>query len=89
MKILHNKVIIHYCVAGFQLFLRNQLFLSAHIRTQSCRYVHAAVFLEVVLKERDEHSRRCNAGIVEGVGEVVSFLLVPYSYGKTSRLSVA
>ena len=48
--------------------LRNQNFLAAHVRLQALRDGDGAVLLEVVLKERDEHARGCNAGVVEGVG---------------------
>ena len=50
--------------------LRNQNFLAAHIRLEALRDGDGAVLLEVVLKERDEHARGCNAGVVEGVGQI-------------------
>ena len=43
---------------------------AAHIRLQHFGDGHAAVSLQMVLQEGDQHTRRCHAGVVQGVGQV-------------------
>ena len=50
------------------------LLLAAHIRSEGFGDVHAAVGIEVILKERYEHSRRGDDGVVERVGEVLAVM---------------
>ena len=53
----------------FSLFLFD-LGLAAHVRLEDLGDLHAAVGLEVVLQQGDEHAGRRHAGVVEGVGKV-------------------
>ena len=62
--------------------------LAAHVRSQCLRDPDGAVFVKVVLKESDEHSRRSNACIVKSMSKV-SALRSPDPDLKTSCLSVA
>ena len=55
--------------------LRHKDFLTAHVGAQHLGDDDAAVGLEVILKERDEHTRRGDAGVVERVGEVILAVL--------------
>ena len=55
--------------------LRHKDFLTAHVGTQHLGDDDAAVGLEVVLEERDEHTRGGNTGVVERVGEVILAVL--------------
>ena len=41
--------------------------LSAHIRSERFGDIDAAVGVEIVLEERDQHTGRCYTGIVEGM----------------------
>ena len=43
---------------------------AAHIRLQHFGDGHGAVGLQMVLQEGDQHTRRCHAGVVQGVGPV-------------------
>ena len=43
---------------------------AAHVGLQHLGDGHAAVGLEVVLQEGDQHTRRRDAGVVQGVGQV-------------------
>ena len=63
------------------------LLLAAHIRSEGFGDVHAAVGIEVILKERYEHSRRGDDGVVERVGEVLAVLAVDADF-KPARLRV-
>ena len=55
-----------------KLLLRDKNFRAAHVRSERFGNLNAAVSLEIVLKESDEHSRRSDYGVVEGVSEVAS-----------------
>ena len=48
----------------------SQFFLAAHVRTQDFGDADAAVFAQVVLQEGDQHARRRDHGVVQGVGKV-------------------
>ena len=61
----------------------------SHIRTERLGYPYAAILVEVVLKECDEHSRRCNNGIVKSMREVLVSVLCLDSDTKTSCLCIA
>ena len=50
-------------------------FRAAHVRAQHLGNDDAAVGLQVVLEERDEHTRRGDAGVVERVGEIILAVL--------------
>ena len=50
------------------LLLRYQHGLAAHVRLQNSRNGHGAVSLQVVLQESNQHARRGNAGVVQGMG---------------------
>ena len=45
---------------------------SAHIGLQGFRDGHAAVGAKIVLQEGNQHARRSDHGIIQGVGEVVA-----------------
>ena len=62
--------------------------LAAHVRSQCLRDPDGSVFVQVILKEGNEHSRRSDAGVVEGMSKVCAFGS-PDPYLKTSCLSVA
>ena len=70
-----------------KLLFRDDNFLAAHVRTQSFRDANAAVCLEVVLKECDEHTRRCNNGVVQRVGKVLAVFAV-YADAQAARLCI-
>ena len=42
----------------------------AHVRLQHFGNGHAAVGLQMILQEGDQHTRRCHAGVVQGVGQI-------------------
>ena len=53
------------------LFFRNfNNRLAAHVHSKRLGDPDAAVLIEIVLKERDEHSRRSNACVIESVGKI-------------------
>ena len=43
---------------------------AAHVGLQDLGDGNAAVGLQVVLQECDQHTRRCHAGVVQGVGQI-------------------
>ena len=43
---------------------------AAHVGLQHLGDGHGAVGLQVVLQECDQHTRRCHAGVVQGVGQI-------------------
>ena len=45
-------------------------FQAAHVRLQHFGNGHAAVGLQMVLQEGDQHTRRCHAGVVQGVCQI-------------------
>ena len=49
----------------------------AHVRLQHFGNGHAAVGLQMVLQEGDQHTRRCHAGVVQGVGQIGLAVLAP------------
>ena len=69
--------------------LRNQNFLAAHVRLEALRDGDASVLLEVVLKERNEHTRGCNAGVVERVGQIHLAVRTLDADAETAGLCVA
>ncbi len=71
------------------LLLRYQHFLAAHIRLEDLRDRHGAVFLQVVLEERDEHSGGRDAGIVERMRKIRLAVFTLDADAKPSRLRVA
>ena len=44
--------------------------LAAHIRPEDLRNTDAAVRVQVVLQESNEHPRRRNDSVIQGVGEI-------------------
>ena len=58
------------CQVSVLLIGRNHDLQAAHIRLQHFGNGHAAVGLQMVLQESDQHTRRCHAGVVQGVGQV-------------------
>ena len=71
----------------FILFNGNELFLAAHVRTESYGNVYAAVFVKVVLKECDEHSGRSNNCVVESVSKILAVFAVDSDF-ESACLSV-
>ena len=71
------------------LFNGNQLFLAAHIRTKGNGDINAAVGVEVIFKECDEHSRRSNDGIIERMGKIFFAVLAVDSDCESASLCVA
>ena len=69
--------------------LRNQHFLAAHIRLEALRDGDSAVLLEVVLKERNKHTRGCDAGVVERVGQIHLAVRALDADAETAGLCVA
>ena len=69
--------------------LRNQNFLAAHIRLEALRDGDGAVLLEVVFKEGDEHTRGCDAGVVECVGQIHLAVRALDANAETAGLCVA
>ena len=69
--------------------LRNQHFLAAHIRLEALRDGDGAVLLEVVFKEGDEHTRGCDAGVVERVGQIHLAVRALDADAETAGLCVA
>ena len=59
---------------GTLLFFRHQALCAAHIRLQGLGHQYAAVCLQVVLQEGDEHSGGRHHRVVQGVGQVVAVL---------------
>ena len=49
---------------------RNHDLKAAHVGLQDFRDGDGTVSLQVVLEEGDQHTRRCHAGVVQGVGQV-------------------
>ena len=62
--------------------------LAAHIHSEGLGDADAAVLVEIVLEECDEHSRGSHNGIVEGVGKVVAVFALDAD-AETSCLSIA
>ena len=62
--------------AGFECFVTSSsnLCFSAHVGLQGFRDSDAAVGAEVVLQKGNQHARRSNYRIIQGVGEVVAVL---------------
>ena len=69
--------------------LRNQHFLAAHIRLEALRDGDGAVLLKMVFKERDEHTRGCDAGVVERVGQIHLAVRTLDADAETAGLCVA
>lgn len=62
--------------------------LTAHIHSERLGDAHGAVFIEIVLKESYEHSRRSNDGVIKSMCKIVAvFALNPYA--ESSCLGVA
>ena len=57
---------------NFLLFIRNELFLAAHIRLQHLRDIHRTVGLQIVLQECYEHTRRGNNCIIPCMCKIVA-----------------
>ena len=72
----------------FLFFNRYEFFRAAHIGLENLGNEHGAVRLKVVLEEGDEHSRRGDNGVVEGVGEIFAVLAVNADF-EAARLGVA
>ena len=53
--------------------LRHQLVLAAHVGAQDLGNEHAAVGLQIVLQERDEHTRRRDHGMFKGTFSAVRY----------------
>ena len=53
--------------------LSDDLFLSAHIWLQSFRDIDGTVFVVIVLQERDQHPRRSDDRVVQGVRQIIAF----------------
>ncbi len=67
----------------------NKNFLAAHIRTKNFGNPDGAVSLQVVFQERDQHSGRCDNGIVQSMCKVLLAILAVYTDLQTSGLCVA
>ena len=53
---------------------------AAHVRSQYLGDPDRAVFVEIVLKERNQHSRRCNDGVVERMRKIFSAFSVDANF---------
>ena len=65
------------------------MILAAHVRTKDLGNIDAAVGVQVVLEERDEHTRGSDDGVVERVGEIELAVLAADADLQTARLRVA
>ena len=63
--------------------------LEAHVRTQGFRNAHGAVGIQVVLQERDQHARRRDAGVVEGMGKVLAAVVTLDADAEAAGLRIA
>ena len=63
-------------------------FLAAHVRSERNRNVDAAVGIEIVFEESNQHSRRRHDGVVEGVGKIFAVFAGDADF-QTARLRVA
>ena len=68
------------------LLLRYQHGLAAHVRLQNSRNGHGAVSLQVVLQESNQHARRGNAGVVQGMGQLGLAILILVADAQTACL---
>ena len=66
-----------------------QDFLAAHVGLEDLGDLHAAVGLEIVLQQGDEHPGRGHAGVVEGMGQADLALFVPVADLQAAGLGVA
>lgn len=74
---------------SLSLFYGNEFLFAAHIRSEDLGNIHAAVCVEVIFKQGDEHSRRSDNGVVERVGIILAAVFAVDSYLESARLSVA
>ena len=65
------------------------MILAAHVGTQDLGNIDAAVGVQVVLEERDEHTRGSDDGVVERVGEIELAVLAADADLQSARLRVA
>ena len=61
----------------------------AHVRLQHFGDGHAAVGLQVVLQEGDQHTRGCHAGVVQGVSQIGLAVLALDADVQAARLCIA
>lgn len=78
----------YQAVKAFFLLL-NFNFIFSHVILQCLWNSDTSVLIEVVFKERNEHSRRCNNSIVESMSKILLAAFSLYSDSKTSCLCVA
>ena len=71
------------------LLLGNQNLGATHIRLEHLRDGDGAVCLEVVLEERDQHTRRSNNGVIQSMREVQLTVLTAYTNLQAASLCVA
>ena len=83
--------ILNFPFRNSQELLLADLSHTAHIRLQRLRDCNRAVLTQVVLEECDQHTRRCNNGVVQRVCEVqlLRILLAADTDAQTARLCVA
>ena len=62
---------------------------AAHIRLQHFGDGHGAVGLQMVLQEGDQHTRRCHAGVVQGVGQIGLAVLALHADVQAACLCIA
>ena len=80
-----NLNLIHY----IKILLCFDLLHAAHIRSERLGDVHTAVLIKVVLEERDQHTGRCDTGVVEGMRKVLFAVLAVDADLQTACLRVA
>src|SRR5699024_7977930 len=71
------------------LLLGNQNLGTTHIRLEHLRDGDGAVCLEMVLEECDQHTRRSNNGVVQGMSQVQLTVLTTYTNLQAASLCVA
>ena len=77
------------CGRQFLFCLRDQERLSSHIGLEDLGDFYAAIGLEIVFQEGDEHAGRGHTGVVEGVGQIIFPILSPDADFQPPGLGVA
>ena len=71
-----------------RLVFRNQFLFSAHVHTKNFRNAYGSVCIQVVLQECDQHTRRSNYGVVQGMCQVFLSVLAVDTDFQTSCLCI-